>query len=127
MNLNDMSFKESREAEMIIVPEIEKIMSDKETKSVFDDLFSPGTGKKESIKRGNASRKLVSRLVQCHFESICIIIAAMNLMKQSDVEKQKRSEVNKQIAELLSDENLISFFMSPEALDMAMRSVTSQK
>lgn len=127
MKLGEMSFEQSRLAEMKIIPEIEMIMSSEETASLFDDLFAPGTEKKSIIRRGAASKKLVSDLVGNHFDSICSILSVMNGMPLEDIKDQRRSEANRQITELLNDDDLVSFFISPEALGQAIQSAISQK
>lgn len=121
-----MSFKQSRDIQMQIVPVIEKIMSNSNTAGMFDDLFAPGTGKSSSVKRGAASKNLVNNLLENHFEEICVILSLMNGISVEEVENQKRGDANAQIADLLNDSDLISFFTSPEALAQAIQSAISE-
>lgn len=134
MKLGDMTFEDSRNAELLIVPVIERIMSNSETAKLFDDLLGAEEGKSYTDmdvdekkifvkKRVGASKELTKRLIHSHYEDTCVIFAALNKINVSDVYKWKRSEANAQIAEMLNDSDLISFFMSPDALAQAVLSV----
>lgn len=127
MKLADMSFENSRNAEMQILPEIEKIMDDKEISGLFDELYSSKTDKASNVKRVSASRSLVSRLVNVHYDSVCSILSIMNSTDIASIKSQTRGEANAQITDLLTDADLTSFFMSPEALVLAAQSAISQK
>lgn len=124
MKLIEMSFEDSRNAELVITPEIEKIMSDEVMRKSFDNLFITGNKKELRIKRGAANKAFSHNLIASHYESICIILGAMNHISVDEVKKQTRGQVNDQLAEILNDGDLISFFMSPEALDMITQSAT---
>lgn len=133
MKLGDMSFEDSRNAELLIVPIIENIMSNAETAKLFDDLLGgneskPYTdmdaGEKRQFvkKRVESSKELTKRLVHAHYEDTCAIFAALHKISAPEVKKWKRSEANAQIAEMLNDGDLQSFFMSSDALAQAVLS-----
>lgn len=129
-----MTFEDSRNAEMIIVPIIEKIMSNIETAKLFDDLLGGNENKQYKEmdedekrqfvkKRVGASKEITKRLIHMHYEDTCTIFAALHKIKVADIKKWKRSEANTQIAEMLNDGDLQSFFMSADALAQAVLSV----
>lgn len=137
MKLGDMTFKDSRDAELLIVPIIEKIMSNKETARTSDELFAGEAPKvsedateeeRKEIRRASlrkrldASKELTKRLVHSHYEDVCEIFAILNKEKASDIEEWTRAKANDQIADMLNDPDLVSFFMSSEALVQAVLS-----
>ena len=135
MKLGDMTFEDSRNAELIIVPIIEKVMSNKETAKLFDAILGGNSekpyvemDKKEKLefvrKRVDASKELTKRLIYSHYDEICSIFAALHKVSAPQVKKWTRSEANEQIAEMLNDSDLQSFFMSSDALAQAVLSVT---
>lgn len=137
MKLGDMSFDDSRVAELQIIPIIEKIRTNAETAKLLDTLLAGNEGKqftdmnadeKRSYvkRRVELSKELTKLLVHSHYEEICGIFAAIHKIKVADVKKWKRSEANQQIAEMLNDGDLQSFFMSPDALALAVSSATWQ-
>ena len=69
-------------------------------------------------------RKLVSHLVRKQFDGICRIFSVLNGVSVDEIAGWKRSEANGHIMELFTDEDLVSFFMSAEALAQAVQSVT---
>lgn len=137
MKLGDMTFDDSRIAELKIVPIIEKIMANKDTAKVCDDLFLGETPtisddateeerKKVRIdaikKRVGASKELTKRLIHSHYDEICEIFAILNGQKADEIKAWSRNEANDQIADMLNDPDLVSFFMSSEALAQAVLS-----
>ncbi|MCL2816381.1 MAG: hypothetical protein FWD23_17440 [Oscillospiraceae bacterium] len=125
MKLGDMNFEDSRNAEMIIIPEIEKITGDPETAEALNGIFNY-SGDDLLVSRFDWSRKLTRLLIHRHFECICAIFAALSGVNPDEVKKWKRSEANAQILEMLRDGDLLSFFMSSEALGRAAQSAISQ-
>lgn len=127
MKLGDLRLDESREAELIILPEIEEIRKNEETANMLDAVFVGAADADSLTRRVGASRSLVSRLIQHHYESICVIFAALNKTTPSEIKEWKRSEANAQISEMFNDSDLISFFISSDALAQAAQYAISQK
>ena len=131
MKLGDMTFDASRQAELVIIPEIETIRDDKTTADMFDSIFNESDAESEDadamVSRIKNSRDLINRLIQHHYDSICTIFAALNSVRPEEIKQWKRSEVNDQIAEMFNDRDLISFFMSSETLALAAQSAISLK
>lgn len=124
MKLVDMTFEESRNAELIIVPEIEKIMADSEARELFDGLYTAGSDRDAVIRRSKSNKYLSHCLMAKHYESICIILGALNHASAKEIKAKKRGEVNACIAELFGDMDLVYFFMSSEVLDSVTQSDT---
>lgn len=127
MKLGDMTLDDSKNAELVITPIIEKIISNAETAKLFDTILGGIEGKQYSEmdtdekkqfvkKRVDASKELTKRLIHTHYEDTCAIFAALNKVKVKDIKEWKRSEANVQIAEMLNDQDLQSFFMSSDTL-----------
>jgi hypothetical protein len=126
MKLGDMTFSESRDAELLIIPEIDKIMSDSETANALDTLLNTRIDKESLGIRGVAAKTFTQHLVHRHYDSTCRIFAALNGTTPEEIGNRKRSEINSQIADMLRDGDLISFFMSPETLARETQSAISQ-
>lgn len=138
MKLGDMPFKDSRKAELIILPIIDKLkQDDEEIATAFDIVMSglPRTyqtmtedeQEEYMIKRLKSSKTLTTRLTLAHYDETCKIIAALNMTTVKEVEEWPRHKINDQLAEMLRDGDLQSFFMSDKALALAVRSVTLPK
>jgi len=132
-----MSFEDSRNAELLIAPLAEKIMSDPNTAKVFDVILGGSEGKtygemtnEERLvfvkKRVDASKELTRRLIHDHFEETCEIAAILNSITVAEIKGWKRSEMNAQIGEIIQDGDMQSFFMSSDALVLAVLSDISQ-
>lgn len=126
MKLCDMTFDESRIAEMSIMPEAEKIMQDLETVRLFDSLFI-STAEIDVKTRVKDTKRLVKKMIHDHYESTCKIFASLNNTDVNKIKKWKRSEANKQLYEMFQDGDLITFFTSSEALAQAVELDTSPK
>lgn len=128
MKLGEMGFKESRDAQMLIIPRIENIMKDEITSKLFDDLFLPSKTNKAKLTRiGSVTKELARNLIEDHFDDMCFILSVLNKTDVQEIENQSRGEANAQIADLLNDNDLVSFFISSEALGQAVQSAISQK
>lgn len=134
MKLADMTFDESRNAEIKIAAIVERIMANKETADLCDSLFNPkglnvdpkaNPAKREiakqafTKKRMEATVGLTKRLVYAHYDDVCKIFGILNSVNEDEIKGWKRSEADAQLSEMFNDENLISFFMSSEALVQA--------
>jgi len=131
MKLGNMTLEDSRGAELIIAPVAEKIMKDEETAKLFNNLLNINADyknmeedeRKQFVKsRVESSKELTKRLIHNHYDNICVIFAALNKTKPSEIKKWKRSEANLQIAEMMNDEDMQSFFMSSDVLVQAVLS-----
>ena len=133
MRLGDMTFEESRNAELMIAPIAEKIMKDKITSKVFDDYLGAGNkafnemNDKEKkaflLKRVESTKELTKRLIHEHYEDTCKIFAILNNTDVDKIKEMKRSDVNTQLIEMLQDSDMQSFFMSSNVLAEAVLSV----
>ena len=124
MKLGEMTFEDSLKAELIIVPEIEKLLKDKATAKLFNELYGVGKDKKAVLNRVKASKQLVPRLIHEHYKEICVIAGALGQVTPEEIPKLTRGEVNVLIMDLLFDGDLAGFFTSAEALAQAVSSDT---
>ena len=139
MKLSEMTFEDSRMAEIKISTTVERIMSDKETAALVDKLFNtkgltldPNMNKaKQEIAKANYTKHrmeatvgLTKRLIYSHYEELCEIFSVLNDKTKDEIKAWTRSEADKQLADMFQDENLISFFMSSEALVQAAQFAT---
>jgi len=126
MKLSEMSFEDSKNAELLIAPEIEKIISDSETSELFNKLHS--RDKDVTIaERVQVAGKLVNKLIHAHWGSTCKILSVMNNMPIKEIKAQPRADANAQIADMVNDGDLASFFISSDTLAQAALSVTSEE
>lgn len=120
MKLGEMKLDDSKSASMLILPEIEKLRADTETAELLDTM-SLNSGLDSMI----ASESLMRKLLNEHFETTCKILAILEQTNVETIKKEKtRNETKVAILEMLSDEDLISFFISSASLIAIMQSAT---
>jgi hypothetical protein len=114
MRLSDMSFEKSRVVELLLTPHIDSILKDEKIGYMFDSFYTQ--------RKTGLVGKLVARLLKHHFDAVCQLLAILNNSEVEAVKAQTRAVANRQIADLLSDGDMMGFFISAEALEQAVLS-----
>ena len=132
MKLGDMSFEDSRNAELVIAPIAERIMKDAEVSAIFDAVLKVSDKPYSEMdaaekvafvqSKVEAGGKLVKRLTHFHFNDICEIFAVLTQKSAAEIKAIKRSEANALLTDMINDGDMQSFFISSEALALVAQS-----
>ena len=122
MKLSEMSTNQAADVMIQIAPEIELLVNDDEFAKVIKDRKTTKDPKKASKLGGLYLLQVATYLLKVHRGSTWVILGALNQKEPEEIGKQLLSETVKQITEVLTDKEFMSFFQS---LSMPARATSS--
>jgi len=127
MKLSEMSTDQAADVMIQVAPDIELLVNDEGLAKVLKDRVTTKDPKKASKIGGIFLLQVATYLLKNHRGSTWNILGALNQKQPEEIGKQLLAETVKQITEVLTDREFMSFFQSLSTPRQVTLSDTSPK